>query len=216
MPKDWDIKEWKPYHTTLIRLKMKDFTYEEMSIKTGMKKSQVTAVCNTPTFKKKLAEVQQATQGKVREALKVAQEESVAVADAITLLTGETLNAVKKIVKVMKRGKAGDKIQLDAAKLVLEYSGFKPPETVVDVTREYKPEEIEQAHKTLLEVQELTKRLSNRGTKYVIKKKADNTPQVKPDIYDAVPESPLTDEDSHHTTPPDEPREAEPQSTSQD
>jgi len=79
------------------------------------------------------------------------------------------MQAVEKIIKIAKRGKPTDRIQLDASKEVLYQVGLKPVEVIETRKREYTPEEIQSAAKVAHEVERIADRLSGTRGRFVLK-----------------------------------------------
>lgn len=65
-------------------------------------------------------------------------------------LTSAVPTALATLMELVKESK-NDRVKLDAAKTVLEFSGFKPPEKSIVITRNMTAEELDKELKKLLE-----------------------------------------------------------------
>ena len=94
--------------------------------------------------------------------------ETKIVDKARAVFEAHAVKAAEKIVKIAKGGKAEDRIKLDASKEVLYQVGMKPVEVIETRKREYTPEELASMFKTVVEVEEISDRLSSRNSKFVL------------------------------------------------
>jgi hypothetical protein len=76
--------------------------------------------------------------------------------------------AARLEVKLMKHGTANDRLRFEACKDLLDRVGLKPVEISEVHERAYSSEEVKQALETMKEVESLSQRLSNQGSRYML------------------------------------------------
>ena len=79
--------------------------------------------------------------------------------------------ASTKVVHLMNHGDNKQKIQLDAAREILHQAGLKPVEVVENRGREYTPEELISARETVMEITEMTEKLGEKESPFVVEDK---------------------------------------------
>jgi len=144
--------EWSGKKQKILILEMKGQTNDEIAKQVGYKFGQsVSKVILSEEYQRRRAELE----------LRVVDE-------ARKVLEKHAIEAVHKVVKIMRKGDPNERLQYDAAKEILHQVGCKPIERIETTTRPYTPEEIASANEVVKETEKLADRLSKRGTKYII------------------------------------------------
>lgn len=142
----------------IIALLSEGKTVTDIARDLDMDRSYLSKLINTDEMRAKRAKFETSMQDKVR--------------DEFTL---HAVAAARKIVALSKKGTSKERMQFDAAKEVLYQIGCKPKETVEQIIRDYTPQEIEKARKTMDEIADFSERLSEKKSRFLV----DDTQETK-------------------------------------
>lgn len=185
-------KNWKPFHTTILKETAKGTTVKDISKKIDMSISTVTLVRRSKIFQDKLLKYNMKNNSSPKKEMtgyiNKVQE------DARSELYKKALVAAKTITKLMKSGTSHDRIKFDAAKEILHQCGIKPIEVVEHRERQYPPEEVESAKKTLIELKALIVRFDNKESPYVLSETSPSAQERKKTRSSVTEESSTSDE----------------------
>lgn len=176
---------WKPIHSKILLLTQRNLTDKEIAKQVKISFETVGCIRQSPYFRQRAALVGR------KIALKLEEKgiEALITDKARAKIQQASLRAAMKVLKIMKKGLPVERIQLDAAKDVLDRAGLKPVDIVETRQRAYTPEEIASTKETLLEVETITQRLTNQTSRHIVK----------------LPGGPVTDESSENVQQEEEP-----------
>ena len=183
---------WSGRNQKILTLVLKGYTYEQICKEVGLKDpSSICEIVNKDEFQRRKKDLQDSGHEKARE-----------------MFTQHATQAVEKILGIMQRGKAEERLQFDAAKEVLYQIGLKPVEVIETRGRDYTPQEVQSALIVMKETEEIADRLSSKASKFLVKKETA-VPLVCPP---SRPSEPLENSDLL-TSPSDEELRGEPITT---
>lgn len=142
---------WKPKYTKILIYAEQGLQINEIAQKVGISRSQINKVMNRPDYQ-----------------LKKLKVESGAIEATRKLFEEHLLEAGMKVVSTMRKGKAEERLQYDAAKEILYQVGLKPVEVIETRKREYTPEELQSALHVSKEIEEITDRLGKTQSKFLV------------------------------------------------
>jgi hypothetical protein len=115
---------------------------------------------------------------KVQDSLEFKQRYEVATRSmsdkAQEYLSKHAIAALRKIVRLSRKGTNAEKIQFEASKEVLYLMGIKPVDVIESRQRPANPLEVQSTQVTLTEIEETVDRLSKRDSTFIMKRGADN------------------------------------------
>ena len=192
---------WLPVHTKILILAQRSYKPKAVAEKLKIGQETVNAIYREPYFRERLNEITNKTLNNLIDA----ESKSAIVDKARDTLRNAAMKAAWKVRRIMNKGTSADRIQLDAAKDILDRVGLKPKEVIETRERVYTPEEIGSALETLKEVERLTERLDNQMSPFVV-----SQPRISDSESSETEESsPLLDADyepaPEETSPPPEP-----------
>jgi len=142
---------WTPEYRKILILHQEGLPVKEIAEKVNMTVKYVYEIMKKDKFLEKKKEL-----------------ETKIIDKARAVFEEHAVKAAKRIVQIADRGKAEDRIKLDASKEVLYQVGMKPIEVIETRKREYTPEELTSMSKTLIEVEEVADRLAARDSKFIL------------------------------------------------
>lgn len=181
--KPWRIVDehtWKPIHTSILTYISRGTPVAIIAQQLDVSRNFVYITKNSPYFKQKLSELTAKTVAKVSDRLST--DISIEVTNNKALLDQArsgleqaAVEAVEKIKILARRGTTAERVQLEACKDILDRVNIKGKDTIVNEGRVYTPEELDSAKKTLLEIQEITARVTT-SSRFVLPKPGQPTP----------------------------------------
>ena len=148
-------QDWKPEYQKILLLAEQGVPVKDIATSVNMHVNYVYEVMKKDKFIEK----------------KLAFEEKI-VDKARKVFEENAIKAAKRIVTIAERGKAEDRIRLDASKEVLYQVGMKPKEVIETIKREYTPEELASMSKVAIEVEEIADRLLTKNSRFVLEDKS--------------------------------------------
>jgi hypothetical protein len=188
------MKNWKPIHTKMVKMRMEGSSLGQIAEKANVSKGMVAFIVKSPYFQERL------------DACKAAKEEGVAIIkqnflkEAKDLLDRNLVPAAQRIVELSQYGESKDRIQLDAAQAILDRAGLAKHTVVEEVSRNYTPEEIASARKTILEMESITARVTTTQSRFVLRQPDGTTPEATVRDTDAAREILPTSSDRPETS----------------
>ena len=162
------MPKWNRKYSLILRLDQEALTDDEISKKVGLSSRQVRRIKQFPEYQERYEKVS----GKIRERIEEKIEEKLTkdsgIDQALDAIVQKVPEATEKIVTIMREGKSSDRIQYEAAKHILDMAGLKPVEVVETRERSYSPEEIASAKETLKEITDMTARLTNPESRFIL------------------------------------------------
>lgn len=146
-------KGWSKEHQEIFKLHLSGMVPKDIASRLGTTPMRVYSLMRADKFQKKEGIIIEKATEKARQ-----------------LLESRLVEAAQKVVKIMKSGKAEQKIQFDAAKEILYQCGLKPVEVVETRTRQYTPEEAASALAVVKEIQTIEETLSRAGSNFIVEK----------------------------------------------
>ena len=134
----------------------------------GASSKAINKVVKDPYFIARLKEEQSKLTSSIVDKISTSESTKAVLEQAKGMLVSYALDAVAKIKYLSDCGEAKERIQLEAAQAILDRAGLPKKEVIEHVSRNYTPEEIESAHKTLLEIESITARVSTTQSRFII------------------------------------------------
>lgn len=159
------MQQWRAKYTKILILHHKAIPVTEIAKTVGMSVSGLHKVIEGEEFKNRLNKLHQAD---LKEALKDSREEISEITKARDIICKNALKAAITIAKLSKRAKPTDRIRFEAAKDILDRAGLKPEEKLEIRERTFSPEELEGMRTTLGEIESMTMRLSDTGSRFLL------------------------------------------------
>ena len=154
---------WTPEYQKILLYSQQGMSVKDIGEKVNMHPTYVYEVMKKDKFIEKKLDFEKKIVDKARE---VFEENAV--------------KAARRIVSIAERGKAEDRIKLDASKEVLYQVGMKPKEVIETIRREYTPEELASMSKVAVELEEIVDRLHQKDSRFVLEdKNLHEEPQSK-------------------------------------
>jgi len=172
---------WRSLHRHVLFCIEKGWTPKQICEKFKLQPIQYYKITNNSNFIAKRDKIEDAVDKRI-----VEEVIKVTVQDKVRLLFERNLTkAAKTVVDICKNGNPNDKIRFEAAKEILYQSGLKPVDVVETRERLYTPEEIESAHDTAKEVEQIFERLTGNTSKYLVSdERTEATSEPMPAIED--------------------------------
>ncbi len=143
--------EWNGKYQRILIYAEKGASVDEIAKKEGMHPGSVYRIMNDPRFQTRRSVLEEKLGEKAR-----------------AVFEAHAIQAAKKIVTIAKTGKSEDRIKFDAAKEVLYQVGVKPVEVIETRKREYSPEEVLSALAAVREIEAITNRVNDGGSKFIL------------------------------------------------
>jgi len=134
-------------------LYLKGLSQTEIARQIGVHDNTVYNIVHDPEFIKRRVEFEEKVTDKARK-----------------LFEENAIHAAEQIIRISKKGKPDERIQLDASKEILYQVGLKPVEVIETRKRDYTPEEVQQALQTAMEVETIAKRLGINNSRFIVDK----------------------------------------------
>lgn len=129
---------------------------------------QVSTILRNKGVIQKIEELRAATTAKCIE--KAAENESTKaiLGDARRMLENFSKEAARKLKYIARHGEAKDRIRMEACQDILDRVGVKGNLVTEIINRNYTPEEIESAKKTLMEIESISARVTMSKSRFVL------------------------------------------------
>ena len=164
--------KWTLQHTRILMYSLKNYSHREIGEKVGMSHSTVGSIMLQDEFKRRQEKLTRGLSEQIQD-----------------IFTNNAKSAARRMCAIAKKGKPGDRVQLEACKEVLAQIGLKPPEIIETRSRDYTPQEVESARKVLDEMTDITKRLSTDKSLFIIKKET-TSPSREETPTPTIPDEP--------------------------
>ena len=169
--------EWSGSYQKILILAEEGVMHKDIAKKVGLSTSRVSQIVHDERFIKR------------REDYKEKAEQEIY--EKFAAVTGD---AADKIIHIMNKGNAKLRIQLDAAKDVLNYAGHKPKEQVEHVTNNYTIEDANSAKQVIEEIRGLQHKLMDKDSRFLLGDKDESDKSTEPnkeeDIEGTIASSP--------------------------
>lgn len=158
-------EEWSGAYQKIMVLAEQGATQKEIAAATSKSTSRISQILRSKKFRERREKFHDQLEGDIYE--KFAKY---------------SMRAAQKIVDIMRTGKGKDRIQLDAAKDVLNYAGHKPKERHETVTYNYSIHEVRSAKEAMQEVVSISTRLTREPSKFLLTSE-DKEKSLEEDIH---------------------------------
>lgn len=153
-------------YNKVLLLAYRGMSVKDISKELKLSSKYVRGIRYSAVFKKKLVSLGENIQNKILEV----EANSTALSRARMAILEGSYRAALTVIEISLMGTADDKTKLMACIDILDRAGLKPREVVETVSRQYTPEEIQSMNKTLSEVENVTMRLTNKESHFVLSK----------------------------------------------
>lgn len=184
----YELVRWTRNCTRILQLAYSGHSDEHIASRVGVSVLAVKQLRGSQLFREHMFNL-------TRSELKLTAEKcsnQTLIEAARDILEKASIDAASKVKAIMQKGQPNQRLQFDACKDILDRAGLNKKETIQHLIRQYTPEEIKSALETLKEVEEVSQRMSNQQSQYVLK----NDVEV---AETTLAESPVTDADSRAT-----------------
>ena len=156
------MEENNIYDSVLLYTSQKKSS-SEIAVLTGLSESEIKLLSSTKNFIKNLSEKYGVKEVIVDDGLTNIERARKAISDG-------AYEAARTVLELARNGgNAEDRIRFLAAVDILDRAGLKPREVIETVSRQYTPEELESMNKSLREVEQVTMRLTNRDSLFLLR-----------------------------------------------
>lgn len=161
------IADWKPKHTQILALYQERKENKEIAETVGLAERTIRHIIQSQIFQSKLATFEKNVEN--RYADKIADEMVVSKARQVIYQNAE--NAAENIVRLAKGEMKMERLQYDANMAIVSMVGLKAPDKQqIEISeKQCTPEEAESAKKTVLEMLEVSERLKNSGSRFILR-----------------------------------------------
>lgn len=158
--------EWSGSYQRIMILAESGMKHRDIATKVGLSESRISRIIHDDRFTERREDYKEKAEAEIYE--------------KFAAVTGD---AADKIISIMSKGNSKLRIQLDAAKDILNYAGHKPKEQIEHVTNNYTIEDANSAKKVIEEIQGLTSRLTSTPSRFLLgdKDDSDKTKEAKPE-----------------------------------
>lgn len=143
--------EWSGSYQKIMILAEQGIAHNEIATKVGLSKSRISQIIHDERFIKRRNVYKEKAEGEIYA--------------KFAAVSGD---AADKIISIMHKGNAKDRIKLDAAKDILNYAGHKPKEQVEHVTNNYTIKDVESAKQVIEEIRGLQDRLTKQQSQFLV------------------------------------------------
>ena len=161
--------EWSGSYQKILILAEEGVMHKDIAKKVGLSTSRVSQIVHDERFIKR------------REDYKEKAEQEIY--EKFAAVTGD---AADKIIHIMNKGNAKLRIQLDAAKDILNYAGHKPKEQVEHVTNNYTIEDANSAKQVIEEIRGLQHKLMDKDSRFLLGDKDESDKSTELNKEEAI------------------------------
>lgn len=165
---------WKPTYTKVLLMVQKGVSVDEIAAEVQLSKKQVFKIQSREDFKQKM----QAIENKIHDRYAKEVTDDITERKVRKRLLRAAVKAADVLCRVVYNRKNIDpeknmahaqlKLQYEAARDILDRTGFKAVEVIETREREHSLEELESMKKTMLELQSMTERLTHKPNEYLL------------------------------------------------